>query len=207
MTCFLRVRWDIDLCTLKSLDFDHLLMHPSRILSCFDVVWQICPPCTRFEFGRWSQGNGCLPLTFLTWGHRHPSNMELISMHPSNFHLYPSSLCSFTQFSHHLGTTFSWLFVLVLKQVHPDTGISNKAMSILNSFVNDIFERVAGEASKLASYNKKSTISSREIQTAVRLILPGELAKHAVSEGTKAVTSTSSFAYMDWLVEYSSSSK
>uniref|UniRef100_A0A7I4KFZ4 Histone H2B n=1 Tax=Brugia malayi TaxID=6279 RepID=A0A7I4KFZ4_BRUMA len=25
-------------------------------------------------------------------------------------------------------------------------------------------------------------------QTAVRLILPGELAKHAVSEGTKAVT-------------------
>ena len=43
--------------------------------------------------------------------------------------------------------------------------------------MNDIFERVAGEASKLASYNKKSTISSREIQTAVRLILPGELAK------------------------------
>merc|ERR1711862_401519 len=30
--------------------------------------------------------------------------------------------------------------------------------------------------------------SSREIQTSVRLLLPGELAKHAVSEGTKAVT-------------------
>lgn len=83
-------------------------------------------------------------------------------------------------------------------------------MSILNSFVNDIFERVATEASKLAAYNKKSTISSREIQTSyvpthnafqdsftnaypsVRLILPGELAKHAVSEGTKAVTKYSS---------------
>ena len=38
-------------------------------------------------------------------------------------------------------------------------------MSILNSFVNDIFERVATEASKLAAYNKKSTNSSREIQT------------------------------------------
>lgn len=88
-------------------------------------------------------------------------------------------------------------------------------MSILNSFVNgmfwfllrftrfwrffpdlllDIFERVATEASKLAAYNKKSTISSREIQTSVRLILPGELAKHAVSEGTKAVTKYSSSA-------------
>uniref|UniRef100_A0AAQ6A2Y5 Histone H2B n=1 Tax=Amphiprion ocellaris TaxID=80972 RepID=A0AAQ6A2Y5_AMPOC len=76
----------------------------------------------------------------------------------------------------------------VLKQVHPDTGISSKAMSIMNSFVTDIFERIAGEASRLALYNKRSTITSREIQTAVRLLLPGELAKHAVSEGTKAVT-------------------
>ncbi|XP_075993723.1 histone H2B 1/2-like [Genypterus blacodes] len=76
----------------------------------------------------------------------------------------------------------------VLKQVHPDTGISSKAMSIMNSFVNDIFERIASEASRLTLYNKRSTITSREIQTAVRLLLPGELAKHAVSEGTKAVT-------------------
>merc|ERR1711939_448844 len=71
--------------------------------------------------------------------------------------------------------TYSTYIYRVLKQVHPDTGISNKAMLILNSFVNDIFERIATEASKLASYNKKSTISSREIQTSVRLILPGEL--------------------------------
>jgi histone H2B len=76
----------------------------------------------------------------------------------------------------------------VLKQVHPDTGISSKAMSIMNSFVNDLFERIASEASRLAHYNKRSTITSREIQTSVRLLLPGELAKHAVSEGTKAVT-------------------
>ena len=41
---------------------------------------------------------------------------------------------------------------------------------------------------ELAAYSKKSTISSREIQTAVRLILPGELSKHAISEGTKSVT-------------------
>ncbi|CAK9799734.1 Histone H3 [Anthophora plagiata] len=70
----------------------------------------------------------------------------------------------------------------VLKQVHPDTGVSSKAMSIMNSFVNDIFERIATEASRLTHYNKKNTITSREVQTAVRLLLPGELAKHAVSE-------------------------
>ncbi|KAG1776403.1 histone-fold-containing protein [Suillus placidus] len=88
--------------------------------------------------------------------------------------------------------TYSSYIYKVLKQVHADTGISNKAMAILNSFVNDIFERIATEASKLATYSKKSTISSREIQTAVRLILPGELAKHAISEGTKSVTKFSS---------------
>ncbi|KAJ7875210.1 histone H2b [Mycena leptocephala] len=72
----------------------------------------------------------------------------------------------------------------VLKQVHPDTSISNKAIAILNSFVNDIFERIASEASStLAKYSKKSTIGAREIQTSVRLNLPGELAKHAISEG------------------------
>ncbi|KAG6929736.1 histone cluster 1 H2B family member n [Chelydra serpentina] len=76
----------------------------------------------------------------------------------------------------------------VLKWVHLDTGISSKAMGIMNSFVNDIFERIAGEASCLANYNKCSTITSQEIQTAVCLLLPRELAKHAVSEGTKAVT-------------------
>ena len=59
-------------------------------------------------------------------------------------------------------------------------------------FINDIFERIALEASKLCRFSKKATLSSREIQTAVRLMLPGELSKHAVSEGTKAVTKFSS---------------
>nr|DAD36337.1 TPA_asm: hypothetical protein HUJ06_006978 [Nelumbo nucifera] len=84
--------------------------------------------------------------------------------------------------------TYKIYIFKVLKQVHPDIGVSSKAMGIMNSFINDIFEKLAQEASRLARYNKKPTITSREIQTAVRLVLPGELAKHAVSEGTKAVT-------------------
>ena len=90
--------------------------------------------------------------------------------------------------------SYSSYIYKVLKQVHPDTGISSKAMSIMNSFIGDAFERIAVEAGKLVRYNKKGTLSSREIQTAVRLLLPGELAKHAVSEGTKAVTKYTSNA-------------
>ena len=81
---------------------------------------------------------------------------------------------------------------IVLRQVHPDMTMGSKAMATMNSFLNDIFERIVDEAAKLAhhpeSKRKHSRIEAREIQTACRLLLPGELAKHAISEGTKAVT-------------------
>ncbi len=74
------------------------------------------------------------------------------------------------------------------KKVPSDTGISSKAKSIMNSFVDDIFERIAAEASQLAHDNRRSTITARKIQTTAHLLLPRELSKHAVSGGTKAVT-------------------
>ena len=88
--------------------------------------------------------------------------------------------------------SFAVYIYRVLKQVHPETGISKRSMSIMNSFINDVFEKIASESARLVRYNKKHTLSSREVQTSVRLLLPGELAKHAVSEGTKAVTKFSS---------------
>ncbi|CAN4100935.1 unnamed protein product [Withania somnifera] len=63
-----------------------------------------------------------------------------------------------------------------------------KAKKSVETYKIYIFKVLKQESSRLARYNKKPTITSREIQTAVRLVLPGELAKHAVSEGTKAVT-------------------
>ncbi|KAL8089922.1 histone H2B.2-like [Apium graveolens] len=76
----------------------------------------------------------------------------------------------------------------VLKQVHPDMGISSKAMTIVNNLMTDMFERLADEAARLTNYTKRMTMSSREIQGAVKLVLPGELGRHAVAEGAKAVT-------------------
>ena len=84
--------------------------------------------------------------------------------------------------------TFSVYIYKVLKQVHNDTGISKRSMSIMNSFVYDLFDRIALEAAKLVRYNKKHTITAREIQSAVKLLIPGELAKHAIVEGAKAIS-------------------
>merc|ERR1719343_1027547 len=84
--------------------------------------------------------------------------------------------------------SFSVHIYKVLKQIHEDVGISKRGMNIMNSFMCDIFDRLATESVKLMRSSSKKTLTSREIETAARLMLPGELSKHAVSEGTKAVT-------------------
>merc|ERR1711972_755818 len=72
----------------------------------------------------------------------------------------------------------------VLKQIHPECGISKRGMQIMNSFMTDIFDRMATESTRLLRLSKRTTLTSREMETAVRLMLPGELSKHAISEGT-----------------------
>jgi len=75
----------------------------------------------------------------------------------------------------------------VLKQVHKDLGMSKKAMQIMDNFVVDILERMANESSKLAKREKKTTLKAREMMTSAKLVLPGELARHACAQGKKAV--------------------
>ena len=88
----------------------------------------------------------------------------------------------------------TWLLYIfkVLKQVHSDNSNSNKAMNIMNSFINDVFHCLASEANKLSKINKTKVLSLRVVQTSARLLLPGEPSKHAVSEGTKAVANYTS---------------
>jgi histone H2B len=84
----------------------------------------------------------------------------------------------------------SWKIYIykVLKNIHPTVGMSKKSVNVMNSFCNDLFDRLAIEASRLAQYNGKQTMSSGDLQAAVQLILPGELGEHAIAEGTRALT-------------------
>ncbi|OIW01265.1 hypothetical protein TanjilG_10426 [Lupinus angustifolius] len=84
--------------------------------------------------------------------------------------------------------TYNKYIFKVLKQSHHDLGISSKDMEKMNNFINDMFDKLAHESSPLALYYKKTSITDRDIQTAVRLVLPDELAKNVVFEGAKAVT-------------------
>lgn len=53
---------------------------------------------------------------------------------------------------------------MVMKQVHPDMGISSKGMTIVNNLMSDMFERLAEEAARLTKITGRRTMSSREIQ-------------------------------------------
>ena len=76
----------------------------------------------------------------------------------------------------------------VLKQVHPDTGFSSLGKRVTCDIICHLSDKLCAVATMLTMHSGKQTVSSREVQTAVRLTFPGELAKHAVSEGVKAVT-------------------
>ncbi|AYU77896.1 histone H2B [Leishmania donovani] len=75
-----------------------------------------------------------------------------------------------------------------LKAINAQMSMSHRTMKIVNSYVSDVMERICTEAAVLVRTNKKRTLGAREVQTAVRVVLPAELAKHAMAEGTKAVS-------------------
>ena len=79
---------------------------------------------------------------------------------------------------------FSPYIYRVLKQVTSDkekqVGISQKAMTTMNSIVAEVFDNVLSESRMLVINGKKSTLSSKDVETAVKLLFPGELGKLSV---------------------------
>jgi len=75
-----------------------------------------------------------------------------------------------------------------LKGISKETRLSTKAAQIVNSFISDMFDRIATEAASLARKDRHQTLNSRDIQTAVRLLLPAAIARHAQSEASRAVS-------------------
>uniref|UniRef100_A0A8C6DST8 Core Histone H2A/H2B/H3 domain-containing protein n=1 Tax=Moschus moschiferus TaxID=68415 RepID=A0A8C6DST8_MOSMO len=75
----------------------------------------------------------------------------------------------------------------VLKEVVPQKNISSRTMDIMNTVINDMFERISTEAYNLMCYRKRCTLKPEDIQKAVYLLLPEKLAKYAVAFGNEAV--------------------
>ncbi len=75
----------------------------------------------------------------------------------------------------------------VAKHAAPGLTLSSASLRIVNSFVMDMYNRLAIEATSLMRSSGKQTLTSRDLQAAVRLILPDDLAKYSMSEAVRAV--------------------
>ena len=82
----------------------------------------------------------------------------------------------------------------VFKEVCPDSGLSKKAMQTMEHIVADKFEAIMHESRALILNNKKQTLSSKEVETACRLLIRGELGANAIQAGRKALTKFSTQA-------------
>ncbi len=76
---------------------------------------------------------------------------------------------------------FSLYIFRVMKQIKPELSISRNAIAQINQIIGDVFERLMEESRKLVIFSKKQTLSSKEIETATRLLFAGELGKLAVN--------------------------
>jgi len=69
-----------------------------------------------------------------------------------------------------------------------------KFKQLIATMVDDAFDRIAAQAAQLSAHAKRSTVTSLDVQNAVRILAPGDLGKHMVSQGRKAVTMFTSHA-------------
>jgi len=75
----------------------------------------------------------------------------------------------------------------VSKQVHPDVNDSQGAVQYISDVLNITFKKIMRSVNILLNQSNKKTIKSGDVKAAVFISLPGELAKHAVSQGSKAL--------------------
>lgn len=81
----------------------------------------------------------------------------------------------------------------MLKQVHPGCSLSTDAKTFLNQLIVNFLNRMCLFLATITEHGRRVTVTGREVQTATRLFFKDELRKHAVSEGTNAVTKYTSF--------------
>lgn len=64
--------------------------------------------------------------------------------------------------------------------------MSSKAMTVVNDLCDSILEKICDELKDMKKNTKTVVVKEKDILAVFRLIFPGELGKHAVSEGVKA---------------------
>ena len=84
--------------------------------------------------------------------------------------------------------SFQTYIFRILKEVKPDLGIKKTTMALINNILVELFEKIMQEARNLMVFSKRQTLSSKEIETAIKLNFPGELCKLAIQTGRQSLS-------------------
>ena len=68
----------------------------------------------------------------------------------------------------------------MIKEAKPEFNVSKKSMSMATSIIDDLFVKIMDEARKILIFSKKQTLSSKEVETAIKIVFPGEIQKLAI---------------------------
>ena len=78
-------------------------------------------------------------------------------------------------------------------------------MVVMNDICLDYILRILHTAFEIATINKKQTLTARAIETSTRLVLNGDLVKHAISEGNVRFMAVSLVHPCEILIQLTSS--
>ena len=84
--------------------------------------------------------------------------------------------------------SFNLYIFKVLKQVHPEIGMSKRAMTVMNGFVHDTLDHIVNAASNIVKYNERSTMDARASQCHSKLVFHGGLSMYAVTETNRMLS-------------------
>ncbi|OXA63391.1 histone H2B [Folsomia candida] len=90
---------------------------------------------------------------------------------------------------HHHFASYKTYYSHILKVAQPGCGLtmSSKSVAILDSMMNDMFERIATAAAQLMKKSKRKILTERDVKFATELVLPGELRTCGNKHGEQAV--------------------
>ena len=130
----------------------------------------------------------CKPQFFESTMPMFGSNPKKISTRSKNTSKKSKSKTTPKKHARRRNETFNLYIHRVLRRVSPDNAISKRSMLVMNSLVSDMYTRVTQEAVRLMRAAGRSTLTATDVDSAVQILFPGELATHATNWSNRAVS-------------------
>lgn len=89
---------------------------------------------------------------------------------------------------YHTSINFHRYIRKILHSINSEYQITLEGIEITNNFLNDILMKIIMESSNLVKNSHKKTLQYKDIESACKLILPGQIREYAIMKGNDALS-------------------